>query len=312
MSSSLNIKLILSSVILLWSLGCCGAQLTVQQTLDSATPIPPDSKHFPLAVLGSNGRLVTFDKPPVRIVAMDSAAVETLFSIGQGHRLVGTHDFVSYPPEATGIPKVGDAFNMNIEAIVNLDPDLVFVFSDGFVDELERAAIKVLYIESLKDDFRKVADNVRLWGKITGALNDSERIAYDFESRVAAIEEIMANRGQGPVVFQDEGDLWTPGNHTLMSKVFVLLKLRNIANDVSGYVQFSPEVIVERNPEIIIASYGDKMSENPAFKYLSAVRSGRVYVPDSDSLSVAGPRYIDAIESLAKWVYPDLFPAEPR
>jgi len=32
-----------------------------------------------------------------------------------------------------------------------------------------------------------------------------------------------------------------------------------------------------------------------------------VYVPDSDALSIPGPRYVVGLERLARWVYPDLF-----
>ena len=69
----------------------------------------------------------------------------------------------------------------------------------------------------------------------------------------------------------------------------------------------NPETIVKRAPEIIIASYGDGISNNPAFKDVPAVANNRVYVPDSDALSIASPRYIEGIEKLAAWVYPDLF-----
>jgi iron complex transport system substrate-binding protein len=269
----------------------------------TATPVPL----FPVTVTGSNGREITFEKAPERIVAIDSAVVETLFLIGEGRRVVGTHDFVSYPPEASDVERVGGAFNLNFEATVALDPDLVFVFSEGPVEELERLSLRVLYLQSLSDDFRKVADNVRMWGSIVGNPAAAGAVAADFEARVASIERAMAGRDAGPKVFQDEGELWTPGPDTLIGQVFVLLKLQNIAHDVVGYSQLSPEVIVERAPEIVIASYGDTISGNPAFAELPAVKDGRVYVPDSDALSIPGPRYVEGIEKLARWVYPDLF-----
>ena len=103
------------------------------------------------------------------------------------------------------------------------------------------------------------------------------------------------------------GGLCSPGSGTLMNEVFNLLKLHNIAFDVSGYGQLSPEVIVDRNPQIIIASYGDTISTNPVFKGVEAVKNSRVYVPNSDALSVAGPRFIEGIEEMAEWVYPGLF-----
>ena len=271
------------------------------------SPTPTAEPRFSYTVVDSNGDQVVFDKPPERIVAFGSAAVETLFVIGEGHRVVGTHDFVSYPPETADIARVGGAFNMNIEATVALEPDLVYVFSETFLADLERVGLKVLYIKSLSDDFRGVADSIRMWGGITDSVEEAEKAAAEFETRVATIEETMAAQGDGPTVFQDEGNLWTPGPDTLLGEVFRLLKLRNIAHDVSGYAQLSPEIIVARDPEIVISSYGDQISDNPAFSNLTAVREQRVYVPSSDALSIAGPRYIDGIEELAKWVYHDLF-----
>ena len=277
-----------------------------------ATPLPaptpePVAAPFPYTVTDSNGRDITFAEPPQRIVSFDSAVVEALFAIGEGERIVGTHDFVSYPPEAADIPRLGDAFNINLEATVALEPDLVFVFSDGFLADLERVGLKVLYQKSLSDDFRKVADSIRMWGRITGSLDAAEALATQFQDRVARIEGTMASRAEGPSVFQDEGELWTPGPDTLIGEVFRLLKLRNVAHDISGYAQLSPEVIVEGDPEIIIASYGDTISDRPAFANVQAVKNNRIFVPQSDALSVAGPRYIDGIEELARWVYPDLF-----
>jgi iron complex transport system substrate-binding protein len=279
----------------------------------TATPAPtatptaePAAALFPFTVTGSDGKEITFEKPPVRIVVIDSAVVETLFVIGEGHRIVGTHDFVSYPPEVKDIPRLGDAFNLNFEATLGLDPDLVFVFSEGPVVELERLGLRVLYLKSVSDDFRKVADNIRVWGRIVGSPEAAEAVASDFESRVAKLEGLMACLDSGPRVFQDEGELWTPGPDTLIGEVFRLLKLQNIAHDVSGYAQLSPEVIVERAPEMIIASYGDTISGNPAFADLPAVKNKRIFIPEADVLSIAGPRYIDGIEALARWTYPDL------
>ena len=43
---------------------------------------------------------------------------------------------------------------MDIEAIVALEPDLVYVFYDRFNADLERAGLKVLYVKSLSHGFR--------------------------------------------------------------------------------------------------------------------------------------------------------------
>ncbi|MDP6403446.1 MAG: ABC transporter substrate-binding protein [SAR202 cluster bacterium] len=275
----------------------------------TSTPVPSPTAipDFPLTLMDSNGKEVVFDSPPERIIAYDSAVVEILFAIGEGERVIGTHDFVTYPPEAADVPRLGGAFNIDIEAAVAMEPDLVFIFAPTFLEQLGNVGLKVLYLESLQADFIKVADTIRLWGRIVGNQEGAETAAVEFESRVQKVIETMSGADEGPNVFQDEGDLWTPGPDTLIAEVFEVLKMQNIAHDISGYAQLSPEIIVERDPQVIIASYGDNISGAPAFADLSAVKNGRIFIPSSDALSIAGPRFVAGIEELAKWVYPDLF-----
>ena len=278
--------------------------LPIRQSAPEPTPIPAV---FPVTVLAGDGREISFDRPPKRIVAFDSAVVEILFAIGEGDRIVGTHQYVSYPPEAADIARVGDAFNMDIEATVVLEPDLVFVFFDRFVQDLERAGLKVLYIPTLSDDFEMISDSIRTWGGIAGNPDAAEAVASDFEARVAAIRETMEPVGAGPTVFQDVGGFWTPGQGTIMQEVFDLLKLENVAYDIEGYAQISPEVIVERDPTIIFTSDPAVFTDEPAFESVRAVRHGTLLTLSSDALSVQGPRFIAGVEEMARLVYPGVF-----
>ena len=279
------------------------------------TPVPstasvtsPAPVTFPLSITDSNGVEVIFDEPPERIVAYDSAVVEILFALGEGHRVVGTHDFVAYPPEADDVPRLGGAFDISVEAIVALEPDLVYLFFDRFQPDLERAGLKVLYLKTLNNDFIKVTDDMRLWGRITGNPAAADALAKKFEARVEGFKARMASYDPGLSIFQDIGGFWTPGPDTLVGEVFQLLKLRNIATDVSGYAQLSPEVIVERDPQIVFTTDPEVFLDNPAFAGVQAVRDGQVIEMNSTLLSVAGPRFVDGIEELAKLVYPALFP----
>ena len=301
--------------------GCGGEEATPTVTpaaveegvaAPTSTPAPtqtptPAKVLFPFTVVDGNGEEFVFDAPPERILAYDSAVVEILFAIGEGHRIAGTHDFVEFPPEAADIPRFGSAFDMNIEAIVELAPDLVYIFSPGFLEDLRNANLNVLYIETLTDDLEKTADVIRLWGDIVGSPEPAETLAADFKARVDAIKTALAGVDQGPSVFRDEGGLWSSGPDTLMGEVFDLLKLQNIAHDVTGFAQVSPEIIVERDPEFLVISSFSDMTENPAFKDISAIANDRIIRLEGEPLSVAGPRFIEGIETLAKAIYPDLF-----
>jgi iron complex transport system substrate-binding protein len=82
---------------------------------------------------------------------------------------------------------------------------------------------------------------------------------------------------------------------------------------------YSIEVLVEKDPEIIfITSMGaqDKIEKrlkadvqgNPAYSALTAVKNNKVYIlPEDLFLTPPGLRYPDAVELMAKDVFPENF-----
>ena len=68
-------------------------------------------------------------------------------------------------------------------------------------------------------------------------------------------------------------------------------------------MQISREIIVDRNPDIIITSNIESITKDPAFNDINAVLNNRVYSLSSDALSIGGPRFIEGIEELAQLIY---------
>jgi iron complex transport system substrate-binding protein len=74
------------------------------------------------------------------------------------------------------------------------------------------------------------------------------------------------------------------------------------------------EALLARDPTWIMAaeSHGEaltmeRLSRRPGWTSLSAVKSGRVVLLDGDIVARAGPRFVDAIELMAKVLYPESF-----
>ena len=146
-----------------------------------------------------------------------------------------------------------------------------------------------------------------MWGRITGNVNSANLLAQDFTERVNHIREKLSELEKGPKVFRDEGDLWTPGPNTLIGEAMSLLKLENIAYDVSGFEQLSPEILIERNPEIIIKTDYSNIESDPVFDNVIAVKEMNIFMLYDSPLSVAGPRFISGVEKLARLIYPETF-----
>ncbi|MCH8062612.1 MAG: ABC transporter substrate-binding protein [Chloroflexi bacterium] len=263
---------------------------------------------FPLKIRADNGS-ITFQKPPSRIIAYDSAVVEILFKIGEGDRIVGTHDFVFFPPEAEDIPRLGSAFSLNIEKFIELDPDLVYIFFPLQIEQMQEECLRVMFIPTRNNEFEDTADTIRMWGDITGAVVEAEEVAQEFADEVDALKELIEDKiDDGPSVFFSAGGMWTPGPNSLIGEVLDLLHLESISFDVDGFEQLSPEVLVERNPDVIVAfeTDFDFFRDNPAFSDIEAVKND-AFVKAPDELNISGPRYPRGIEKLAEAIYPELF-----
>ncbi len=112
----------------------------------------------------------------------------------------------------------------------------------------------------------------------------------------------------------DPDQLYTAGKNTFMDELIQLAGGRNIAHDLEGWQKISAETVIQRNPQVIVVTYGyyvpnaaDKPKQRAGWNVVDAVREGRVYALDSDLISRPGPRIVDGAEALAKAFYPDRF-----
>ncbi|MAT07774.1 MAG: ABC transporter substrate-binding protein [Dehalococcoidia bacterium] len=289
--------------LILVSIGCTDNGSQVGSDVDKGS----SGQFETVTILDGFGNEVIITSPPERIVAYDSAAVEILFALGEGSRIVGTHDFVTHPEEAQNIKRLGSAFEINVETILSLNPDLVFLFSPAFLDDLQGAGINVLYVPNRNSGLEATAEDFLMWGRITGNLDAAESLARDFTERVTNIRNKLSDVEYGPKVFRDEGDLWTPGPETLIGEAMALLKLENIAFDVDGFEQLSSEILIERNPDVIIKTDYSNIESDPVFDSVKAVKERKVFMLIGSPLSVAGPRFITGVEELARLIYPEKF-----
>jgi iron complex transport system substrate-binding protein len=69
--------------------------------------------------------------PPERIVCLTEETTETLYLLGEQHRIVGISGYTMRPPQARKEkPRVSAFISADIPKILALEPDLVLTFSD--------------------------------------------------------------------------------------------------------------------------------------------------------------------------------------
>ena len=108
-------------------------------------------------------------------------------------------------------------------------------------------------------------------------------------------------------------DWQSPGKNTTVDEVFKLLKMENIVTH-EGYEQVSPAMVVDEEPDLIIADSIESIVENPALSGLHMV-SDTAHIPhhifvmkEGYSFYVADPGFRDTVAAFASFAYPDTFP----
>ena len=141
---------------------------------------------------------------------------------------------------------------------------------------------------------------------------EDERIAGDLGARLDSVRTMMDPVEPVWTVYLYSEDWVTPGRNTLMNDIFELLKMENIATH-DGYRELSPELIVALEPDIIITDSIISVIGNPELSDLHLVQDAshiehHIFVlSEGYSFSPDSPHFMDAVEELAAFVYPEVF-----
>jgi ABC-type Fe3+-hydroxamate transport system substrate-binding protein len=139
------------------------------------------------------GFRIELERLPERIVSLVPSWTETLFAFGLKERIVGITRFCVVPPETAVIPKVGGTKNPNLDAIVELAPDLVIANAEeNRREDIER--LRSLGIAVFTTYPRKIASAVESIIKLGGVLgceSQANAMARGVVREVSAIETAM-------------------------------------------------------------------------------------------------------------------------
>lgn len=254
-----------------------------------------------------------------RVVSLAPNLTENIFAVGAGDRLVGVTTFCNYPEEAKLIAKIGDTMNPNMESIVALKPEVVFVSTasqiETFMKTLEENGIAVYVTNptSLDEAFKNLEDLAELFGtkedlEISGSIRDVKRRR---ESLGHIVGNLRVDNAEARVFVQISREpLFTIGKESFLTPIVAEAGGYSVTENIAtAYPKVSKETASALNPEVIILSDSDDNKEpNDAFKNSPAVKNGRIYKVNADLLSRPGPRLVDALEQIARDLHPEKFP----
>lgn len=307
---------------ILLAAAACGSSSTKDSPRTPAATSPTAAAAFPLTVQRSDGKPLAIAAAPKRIVSLSPAATEIIYALGAQASLTAVDKNADYPDGAKNFATRVDAYEPNIETITGLSPDLVIVASDtgGIVAKLDGLKMPVLFADI--DESVKTVDDVlgqiTLIGKITGTSDKARALVASLNARVGKVKDTVADVPAAPsirVYHELDSTFYSASDGTFVGDVYKILRLQNIAGDGGGgaYPQLTQEAIIAANPSVIVLAdeeFGvtvDSVKARPGWAAIDAVKNDKIFGIDPSVISRPGPRIVDALETLAKAIYPERF-----
>ena len=247
------------------------------------------------------------DGVATRIVTLSPHLAELVIASGAGQTLVGVSAYTEIRDNMRSITVIGDAFNIDQEALALLEPDLLLAWDTGtpahVIDELRRRDFRVEVITTTR--LSDIAAALRTIGRLTGNPDSAGAAADAF---VAGVQDIRAKHSDAApisVFYQvDARPLYTINGDHFVSELIGLCGGVNVFSDLDGLAPLiAVEAVLERDPEVILASTdaGTRaFDEWDRWPDLDANRYNNRFLMPADDIGRPTPRLLDAAGELCE------------
>jgi len=289
---------------------------------------------YPINITDSANRTVTIYKPVKTIISLNREITETLRAINASDKIIGVDDNTirrnDFYPEFKNYPNLGTSGKADVEKILELRPDVVFITAwpsgDESANNIEKLGIPVVRVYCFLPS--NYLDEVKLLGHILETEESTEDFIDFYQGYLNKIEEKVAeipDKEKVKVYMEWNKPYFVGGTASGYHQCIMIAGGNDIFSDISAFTsEVDPEEVIKRDPDVIVRSIsiiegeGYKTDDMTALKNerdailnshelanVTAVKDKRVYIISTNLLF--GTRYLIGIAYMAKWFYPDLF-----
>jgi len=267
----------------------------------TAGALAPEARWAPRPVEG--------DEPPDRIVSLALPADELVLALVDPSRILALEEFVDDPHASNAIAAaraVRGRMRQPIvaETILAAQPDLVILpaWSDPQIGSLlALEGVRVHRVGS-PASLEEVRREIRSLGAVLGEDDGAEALIEAMDARLAAVAAHGASRTERPSVLLAAWSGQTPARGTVFCELVTLAGGRCAAAEAGyeGYALVPLEQVLALDPDVVVTNAyradasarelvpEPTFAEDPRYRTLSAVRTGRVIdVPSAHLLATS-------------------------
>ncbi|MET0775384.1 MAG: cobalamin-binding protein [Pseudomonas mandelii] len=243
-----------------------------------------------------------------RVVSLAPSLSEIVVELGSADLLVGVLDAGERPVELNGLPSVGRYGQLDMEQLLSLKPDLLLLWP-GSVGPAQREQLKRLNIPTYVAEPHNLEQLTAQIEAIATQLGRPERgvsLAAQLRQRLDVLRQ-RYRRDQPLRVFYQVWDrpLYTVGGGQIISDALEVCGARNVFADLTlPAPQVSVEAVLQRNPEVILASDQAQLEAWKAWPQVAAVAQGRLLLVTDKGLERPSGQMIEATAKLCQVIAP--------
>ena len=258
------------------------------------------------------GNEVSGDKKndELEIVSLAPSNTEILVGLSLGENIIGID---KYSDDVDGVShgaKVFESGVPNIEALVEMNPDVVFLSQyDPSVsfDKLEGLGIKVINIDTA-NSLDEIYDSILLIGNETNKLDEAKKLVENIKMEVENIvKEISGEDIKIYFEISQAPYIYSFGKDTFINEILEICGGENIFSDLSGWIAPNSESIIEKNPQIIFTNVNvdnniDEIKNRNGWENIDALKNGNIYYIDKNSSSRPSQFFVNALKDIYKYI----------
>lgn len=251
----------------------------------------------------ADGSELLLNQPARTIITLSPHLAELAFAAGVGERVVATVEYSNYPEPAAKLPRVGDAFRLDLERIISLQPDLVIAWQSGnpamAIARLQELGLTTWVIEIRQP--AEIASTLEQMGAAGGQAESGQLAAGQVRSSLQTIAQAGVGKPKVSYFYQVAArPLFTLNGEHLISQSLALCGGDNVfANEPVLAPQISLEAVIMRDPAVLfaatVAGQPDPLAAWLEWPRMQAVKNQRMYHLPADEISRATPRMLDAV-----------------
>ncbi|HXQ99168.1 MAG TPA: cobalamin-binding protein [Pseudomonas sp.] len=244
-----------------------------------------------------------------RVISLAPSLTEIVIELGAADLLVGVLDGGERPGEVAALPSVGRYGQLQMERLLSLQPDLLLLWP-GSVSAAQRDQLQRLNIPTFTAEphtLEQLADQIEQIGQRLDRGEHGRAVADEFRQRLTQLRQRYYRHAPLSVFYQVwDQPLYTVGGGQIISDALTVCGARNAFADLSQPApQVSLEAVMQRDPEVILASHATLLKGWQTWPQLQAVKSGRLLAVPDKGLERASGQMLEAVARLCESLSPD-------